>query len=146
MSAAEDRGRLLLAQGKFDLAEKELRRSLAENPDSGHAHSLLALCLAAQERLGEAYREAERGVGLDPAGSFSHYAVGLVNLHGNRHPEAAAAVRRAIEIDPDDPDFRALLARIHLAQGDWTRALEAAEEGLKLYAEHEECTNLRAMA
>jgi len=146
MSDAEDRGRLLIAQGKFDQAEKELRRSLTEDPDSGRVHSLLALCLAAQDRLAEAYREAERGVGLDPAGSFGHYATGLVNFHGNRHPEATAAVRRAIEIDPDDPDFRALLARIHLADGDWTQALEAAEEGLKLYAEHEECTNLRAMA
>ena len=146
MSDAEDRGRLLIAQGRFDQAEKELRRSLTEDPDSGPTHSLLALCLAAQDRLAEAYHEAERGVQLDPAGAFGHYATGLVNLHGNRHPEAEAAVRRAIEIDPDDPDFRSLLARTHLARGEWTEALEAAEEGLKLFAEHEECTNLRAMA
>ncbi|HEU4338537.1 MAG TPA: tetratricopeptide repeat protein [Planctomycetota bacterium] len=146
MSDAEARGRLLIAQGKFDLAEKELRRSLSEDPDSGLTHSLLALCLAAQDRITEAYRSAERGVQLDPASPFSHYAMGLVNLSGNRHPEAEAAARRAIELDPDDPDYRSLLARTFLVRGDWRNTLEAAEEGLKLFAEHEECTNLRAMA
>ncbi|HKS17035.1 MAG TPA: tetratricopeptide repeat protein [Planctomycetota bacterium] len=146
MSQASDRAGILIQQGRYDLAEQELRKALSEDPESGRVHSRLALCLAAQDRLPEAYPEVARGIQLDPSSSFGHYVGGLVHLQGNRYEEAEASVRRAIELDPDDPDFRALLARTHLVRSQWTEALAAAEAGLQLFAEHAECMNLRAMA
>jgi hypothetical protein len=38
------RAEVLVAQGRWDLAERELGQVLAEWPDSAYAHALLAAC------------------------------------------------------------------------------------------------------
>ena len=50
MSAFLERGRLLAAQQRWDLAEKELRMAVAESPDLAFAHGLLAMTLLGLKR------------------------------------------------------------------------------------------------
>jgi len=140
------KGALLYDQRRYDLAEEELRRELAEEPQSAAAHGLLALCLAAREKFDEASGEAGLAIHLAPDDPMSHYAMGRVMFDRGRLDEAAASALEATRLDPEDPDYWALLAQVRYEERRWPAALEASERGLEQDAEHLGCNNLRAMA
>ena len=136
----------LVGQGRYELAEQELRSAVGSGEAGGMEQSLLALCLVRQERLKEAEEAARRGLELEPSIAFCHYVMADLRLEGNRPAESEASIRTAIELEPEDADYRAMLAKIRLTQARWSDALEAAEEGLKLDAEHSLCTDLKGIA
>ncbi|MFL6291814.1 MAG: tetratricopeptide repeat protein [Thermoanaerobaculia bacterium] len=140
-----ERSTLLLEQGRYDLAEKELRRQLTEDHQDALAHALLAFCLMKQERLPEAEREAREAVALAPDAGFSHFHLGQVLDHRDRLVPAAAAFQEAIRLDPEDADYPAALASIRVQQRRWDEAMAAVEQGLELDPDHAGCTNLRAL-
>lgn len=140
-----ERSRLLLEQGRYDLAEKELRRQLAEDHQDPLAHALLAFCLLKQERLPEAEREAREAVSLAPDAPFSHFYLGQVLDHRDRLDQAAASFQEAIRLDPEEADYPAALASIRVQQRRWDEAMAAVEQGLEVDPDHDGCTNLRAL-
>lgn len=140
-----ERSTLLLGQGRYDLAEKELRRQLTDDHQDSLAHALLAFCLMKQERLPEAEREAREAVALAPDAAFSHFHLGQVLDHRDRLEPAAAAFQEAIRLDPEDADYPAALASIRVQQRRWDEAMAAVEQGLELDPDHAGCTNLRAL-
>lgn len=146
MTTHYDRALLLFEQSRFELAEQELHQALAEEPSDARAHALLALCLCGRKDYTAATQQAEEAIHLGPDVPFCHYALSSVLYHRGRLPEAEAAIERVLELAPWDADYYALLASIRFEQRRWPAALEAAEEGLRLDAEHNGCTNLRAMA
>ena len=146
MSANLERARILFEQHRLDLAEGELRRALAADPDDPIGHALLALCHRWAERLEEATREAEEAVRLGPDLAFCHYVLARVLNDRGQDRQALAAAQEAIRLDPDDADYFALLASIHLGKERWQAGLEAADQGLEVDPEHDGCANLRALA
>ncbi len=140
------RASLLLEQSRFDLAEAELRLALAEDPDAGRLHSLLALCLAERGALDEAQAEADRGVALDPDVPFAHYLRAQVLRKRKRLEEALEAGGEALRLDPEQPAPRALRGAIFLEQRRWGAALEEADAGLSFDASDADCANVRAIA
>ena len=58
-----ERGRVLYENGRPDLAEPELRKALAAEPDNGLAHAYLALCLACLGRRKKLRRRPRRRCG-----------------------------------------------------------------------------------
>ncbi len=146
MSEHLARATLLMGQSRPELAEKELKLALTEDPSNAMAHSYLALCLAKQDRLDEAERESRQAVYLSPDSSFSHYAHASVLHDRNRKKDAEAAVREAIRLDHDDPNYFSLLAVILGDQARWEESLEAAECGLQMDPSHVQCLNFRALA
>jgi tetratricopeptide (TPR) repeat protein len=137
---------LLFHQGRPDLAEPELRRALADDPDHAEAHALLALCLARFKKLDAATDEAERAVACAADLPLAHYALATARYHRNHYPEAEAAIREAIRLDPTDAGFHAMLGGIRMDRSDWLGALAAADAGLEHDPKHAVCTNVRAMA
>lgn len=146
MSAHLQRGLILIEQGRFDLAEKELNLALAEDPDSPRAHAFLALCLNERQEYQRATEEARQAVERAPEWPTAHWIMAQVYASRNRLDEAERAAREALRLDPDNPGPYATLARIHLARRDWAEALKFAEGGLAVDAENVPCGNLRAMA
>ena len=146
MSAHLARAQLLLQQSRAADAERELRLGLAHEPQSPALLALLALSLVEQHKAADAVAAANNAVGLAPDIAYFHYIRGVVMERLERHAEALLAAREAVRLDPSDEEGFALLASIHLAQRDWTAALEAAEAGLALNPEHVGSANLRAMA
>jgi tetratricopeptide (TPR) repeat protein len=146
MSQSQQRGILLLQQGRFDLADREFRRALSEEPDDPIAHAYLSLCLNRMDRDDEALREADEAVRCGPGIAFCHYVRGSALKSKGRLPEAEAAVNEAIQLDPDEANYPGLLASIEMERRNWTKALDAADRGLALDPEHNYCLNLRAMA
>lgn len=146
-SAHRQRGWLLAQQGRHDMAEREYRMALAQDPHDADAHALLALVLAEREdRRAEALEEAHAAIGLAPDDPFPHYAEARVHLEAERWDEARRAAEHAIEIDPDDADYYTLLAAAHGGRRRWKEMLEAADEALSIDPGHSGATNLRAHA
>ncbi|MCG3127936.1 MAG: Beta-barrel assembly-enhancing protease [Phycisphaerae bacterium] len=146
MSAHLERGNILMRQSRFDLAERELRQALHDEPGDDAAHALLAICLCAQKRPAEALPPARQAVQLVPDAPFNHYALAYTLDDLDKLAEAEQCIRAAIELDPSDADYRSLLASLHLRRGRWNDALAAADDGLAIDPQHGHCANIRAMA
>ena len=142
-----NRAQMLINQGRFEMAERELRQLLGENPDDGLAHCLLAICACTDEsRYDEATQEAELAVALEPDSPFVHFVHSRVLWTRNRYDEAFDAISEAIRLDPYDADFFAQASQIKLAMRDWQASLDLAEKGLAIDAEDTGCNNLRTLA
>ncbi len=146
MTAHLQRALLLIEKSRFELAERELRRVLATDPNDPVAHCLLAICFGCRQQFKAAIEEATKAVALAPDVSFPHYVLAGLLADSNRLREAESAIREAIRLDPTDPDCYNRLARIHFERGRWEQALHAAQQGLQFDPEHVGCANLRAMS
>ena len=146
MTPALQRALVLFEQNRYDLADREIRRELAQDPDNPMAHSFLALCLMQRDKNEESLSEADEGVRLAPDLAYGHYIRARSLQALSRLADAEAAVREAIRLDPTDADHFSLLASIEMGRRRWPEALSTAEQGLALDPEHAGCTNLRAMA
>jgi tetratricopeptide (TPR) repeat protein len=141
-----ERAQLLYQQGRYEQAEESLRRSLTDEPDFALAHAFLALCMVERKAWKDATDESERAIGLAPDNPFTHHVYARVMLERNLVDEAEKAAKQAVELDPYDADLHYTLGAVQMAQRRWPAALEQADEGLRLDAEHIQCANLRAMA
>jgi tetratricopeptide (TPR) repeat protein len=137
---------ILHQQGRHELAEKELRQVLAASPGDAFALALLAISLVELERRNEAESAAREAVGNAPDMAFAYYALARVLSNRNRLEEAAAAIAEAVRLEPTDADYHGMKAAIEFSNEHWQAALDAAETGLQMDAEHVTCNNLRAMA
>jgi len=146
-SARRQRGWLLAQQGRHELAERELRLALADDPHDADVHALLALVLAEQQtRHAEALDEARAAVGLAPDDPFPHFAEARVHLEAERWEPAQRAAEEAVRIDPDAPSHHAVLAAAHAGKRRWRETLAAADQALALDPTHAGAANLRAAA
>jgi len=141
-----ERAQLLINQQRYDLAEKELAKALADNPQDAFAHLLLAICLQQTQRYKEATREAQHAIQLQPDNSRCHLIHGSIFLSRNRFDEAEAAVDEALRLAPDDVDNYGLMARIKYSQKDWLASHSFAEMGLEIDPDEPTCQNLLALA
>ncbi|NLE57524.1 MAG: tetratricopeptide repeat protein [Planctomycetes bacterium] len=146
MSIHFDRAWVLIEQSRPELAEQEARRGLAESPDDGRGHALLALSLAQQEKLKEATAAIETAIHSTPDEPFPHYIRAIILHDRSRPEEALEAIHEAIRLDPENAYYHALLGQVFLLQRQWSQALAAAEEGLRLDPEHVQAANVRAAA
>ena len=146
MSTALQRGMVLLSQGRTDLAEREFRQALADDPGEAIGHAFLALCLSGRDRDTEALTEANEAVRLAPASPFVHSVRGRALLGLKRLGEAEASIREAIRLDPRDAAYRVLLGQAQMARERPKEALASADEALALDGQHLGARNLRAMA
>ncbi|HEX8211183.1 MAG TPA: tetratricopeptide repeat protein [Longimicrobium sp.] len=146
-SQHRERGWILATQGRHEMAEREYRLALAEDPHDAVTHALLAILLAdLDERRADALEEARAAIRLDPEDAFAHFAEAHVHLQAERWDEAERAALTAIDIDPDDPRNHTALSFAHLGRRRWKESLAAADEALALDPGHAPALNLRANA
>jgi tetratricopeptide (TPR) repeat protein len=146
MNAHLQRALVLIQQSRHDLAEKELRLALTDDPESPQGHAFLALCLVRREQYEAATAEARQAVERAPEWPTAYTILAQVYAARNRPKEAEQAAQEALRLDPEDSQHYETLARIYMTQRDWVRALQLAERGLAVDAEDVGCANLRAMA
>lgn len=141
-----DRASVLLEQERYELAERELRRLIAEEPGDVSAHALLGVCLSEQRKHKAAAESAQRAVHLDPTYPYAYYTLAYAYYNAERLNEAESTIGEAIRLDPEEATYYALLSSVKIQRRRWREALEAAERGLYFEPEHVGCINLRAMA
>lgn len=137
---------LLLQQSRFDLAETELQKLLASEPNNAGAYAMLSLVYGETERYKEAIEAAQEAIGLEPDDYFTHYVLGLAYAGNRQFKEAESAAGEARRMMPIESSIYALLAQINYAQERWEKALQSARSGLAFDPEHSGCANFEAMA
>jgi len=138
---------LLLTQPRFEMAERDLRSMLADEPRDAMALALWALCVAHDRaRLSESTEIAQTSVGLAPDEPLSHYALAVSYLRRNRNDEAEQAIEESLRLDPHDADAFAILGQANLSRNRFDAALEAAETGLSIDPDHTDCGNIRSIS
>ena len=143
LNESYERGKTLFLHKRYDLAEKELRRSLVDEPHNPVTYSILAQCLCRQEKLNEALREAQDGVGLGPDIFYCHYALAQVLNERNQLSEARAAILEAIRLHPESADCFFELALVEYRTHHATNALKAIERALQIDPDNTVHQNLR---
>ena len=71
------RAYLLFEQSRHDLAEKEVRQTLAQDPTSSRGHALLALCLVQRKAYSDALYEAAEATRLAGNSSLTNFTCAL---------------------------------------------------------------------
>jgi len=141
-----EHARLLLQQGRYDLALTASNEALAQDPQEFSALIFQGSALLGLGRKEEALASFERTLGLYPDQPICHYHRALA-LHALERKDAALeSARAAVALDPEDVDFVALEAGLLQEMHRWEESLQVAERGLALDPEQVECINLRARA
>ncbi|HEU4394891.1 MAG TPA: tetratricopeptide repeat protein, partial [Planctomycetota bacterium] len=145
MGAHLDRARLLFDQDRYDLAEAELRKALAEEPDDPASHCLLAFSLSRGGKPDEALESAKTAVSLAPDWAHAHFTLG--KIHGNRdeYAKADAALRESIRLDPTDVHARWVRGAVLFDWGKRDDAIAEVDAGLRLDPEVSGLHSLRGL-
>jgi tetratricopeptide (TPR) repeat protein len=135
----------LMQMDRFDDAEKELRKDLAEDPENGMAHSLLGLCLSHRKRITEAHEAVEKAIGLEPENDFHFFAKAKVFMADQRYKEAETWLQKAIELDPEDSAYHAQVAVCRMQRDDAQGALEFTTRAVELDPENEDAVDIHVI-
>lgn len=141
------RSQLLLEQGRYELAEQQLRQLLTAEPDLAIAHSLLGLCLSSnRDNLIQATEEAELGVHLDPTDPRAHYFLAFILQKRNQNVRALQVIEEAINLEPENVNYHGLKALLFSKESKWSDCLASAELGLSFDPEDQQCMGLRVLS
>lgn len=124
-------GDVLLEEGDPAGAEREFRRVLKENPNSGLDRNKLGNALFSQGKASEAEAEFKEAIRLNPADFISHSDLGLT-LRQQRYPAATAAFREAIRINPRYVDGHNNLGLALAGEGRTPESLAEFQEVIRL--------------
>lgn len=144
MSAHYEKGRVLYQQRRYDLAETEFRKALADDPNAPLAHAMLAASLSAQGHSDKGVKEAEAAIKLAPDIAYPYYILSLSQLACNRTGDAEKTIKEALRIDPTSSTYLTHAADVQVAKENWKEALKFAEAGLQNDPEDVNCINTRA--
>lgn len=111
-------------------AEKELRRAIELNPNSGTAYDTLGLMLAAMERYDEALEAQTRAHELDPLAHRLDRAT--TYLRAGRYGEALEIAVRVNQLDPHFGMARATLGWAYWYNGQPEKGLAELEKAVAL--------------
>lgn len=136
---------LQLIHVRPDLAAKELRQAIAQEPDDGYTHGLLASCLLDAGAKEQAFFEARQCIKLSPNSPVGFHTLAHCHFQTGEMIEAEVAVEEALRLDPFEPSYWGLLSNIEIQNHEYEKALKAADNGLELDPLHAHCHNLRAL-
>lgn len=92
-------GRLLAGNGRFDAAERELRRALRLDPERADVHGNLGVLYFKRGLYGQAEVELKRATELDPGSPAAHFYRGEALNQLGRVDEALEMLERAVALD-----------------------------------------------
>jgi tetratricopeptide (TPR) repeat protein len=125
-----DRAEVLFDQGRYELAEKELRAEIAQNPQSADAHALLAVCLINQKKKAsnlidsmqflvehqkcskEEFELIQYALSIDANNPWYHYILAMYWYRGGDLDRAKKQIEVAISLDPNSAQYFYTLACI----------------------------------
>ncbi|MEL6537189.1 MAG: tetratricopeptide repeat protein [Bacteroidota bacterium] len=146
MVAHLTRANLLLQQGNYQEAEKELKAALEQNPNMPEALRLLAVVKLEMGDNEAGLQVAERALAADPGHAEGHYILGFAQVRSRQLDQAEKSLNEAILLDPRQSHYFALQGGIALDRKQFDKAEEWANQALALDAENMQALNLRATA
>jgi tetratricopeptide (TPR) repeat protein len=124
-------GRQALDWGDFARAEQELQRARAYVPDNPETNFALGNLRLAQGKRAEAKAFYDIALRLNPKHKGTLNNLALVALEEEQPAQAMAYLQRALEQHPQEAKTFYLLAKAHLALGDFQNARLAIGHAIK---------------
>ncbi|MFM7022424.1 MAG: tetratricopeptide repeat protein [Flavobacteriales bacterium] len=146
MSQFLARAELLLEQGRFADAEKEIKKHLSDFPEHAYAIGLLARTYLQAGNYDEALRTIDSAIRLDASEGYFYYIKAVILLNKKDESQSEMFIGFAINANPDNAEYFALLADIKMVQKKYSEALQKAEEGLNRDPANLHCLNTKAQA
>jgi len=141
---ALNKAHLLMEQGRFKMAEQELRQILALYRSSAATRAMLSTCLLRQKLISEALHQAKEAIRIEPSNPDNFHVLSLIYLEQERYQKAEKTIRVSLNHYAARPDYLYVLASIFFQQSDWVKALKVCDMALTADAEHIDTLNLRA--
>jgi TolB-like protein/Flp pilus assembly protein TadD len=104
-------------------AEKDAKRAIELNPNSGFAHVAYAHLLSDLGRHPEAISEATRARELDPVSLLINAIEGSVLYYAGRTDDAENRLRKTIELDPNFWIAHLFLGKVYLQKANYSEAV-----------------------
>lgn len=140
------RAKILMEQSRYDLAEKELRKVLAQAPEHSEALGLIAYTYNRLELLDKAKDCANASLRIDPFNLHAFYTICEIAVRRNQKELLVKKIKQAQEIAPRDPHFFYLHAFFYSSSRQWQTALEIAKKGLSIAPNNQNLLNIHASA
>lgn len=113
-------------------SEKEFKRAIELNPDSGDALGYYSWFLPPMGRNDEAVAEAERGLRIDPISTGLNGNLGSVLVFAHQWDKAIEQLRAAIDLDHGYWFDYCFLGRAYEQKGRFPEAIATFQRGLTL--------------
>jgi serine/threonine protein kinase/tetratricopeptide (TPR) repeat protein len=117
---------------EFERAEREFRRAIELNPQSGDAYHWLAWCLLCLGRKPEAAAAARRAMALEPLSPVVNARSGQILTYAGYPEEGLVGSEHALELDPEFIIAMETLAITYTAQGRYEEAIQTLERSAGL--------------
>jgi tetratricopeptide (TPR) repeat protein len=122
---------LFFFEWKWDEADAQFQRAIADNPGYATAYSWYAWLQIARGRFDAAIALMEKARELDPLSRVVVTSAGTAYSFARRYDEALARFEEALKLDPAYPGAHVGRARAYLATGRVAEAREFFENALK---------------
>jgi tetratricopeptide (TPR) repeat protein len=119
-------------------SEREFKRAIELNPNSGLAHGEYAWCLGDMGRQDESIREAKRAVEVDPFSADAILALTAMYYRGRQYDQALEQARKFVEMFPNNFASYGWLARTLWANGMIDQEVAAWQRWMTLKGEKPE--------
>jgi tetratricopeptide (TPR) repeat protein len=126
------RGLLGRVRGQYEQAARDMRASLAADPDATDVLLDLARVLGALSRTKETVSTYNYLLQVHPECALCVSSYGVFEMETGRPEHAAELFRRAIALDPDYPGNRVNLAAISMQMGRFDEAIQRFQEAIRL--------------
>lgn len=126
------RGLIARMRGQYEQAARDMRASLAADPDATDVLLDLARVLGALSRTKETVSTYNYLLQLHPECALCVSSYGVFELETGRPEHAAELFTRAVALDPDYPGNRINLAAISMQMGRLDEAIRRFQEAIKL--------------
>ena len=126
------RGAMFERQKKFDMAEKEFRKVLNEDPKNASAWNYLGYMLADQNtRLSEAQDYVQKALAIEPDNYAYLDSLGWVYFRQNKLDAAETQLSHSLRLGPKDPTIHDHLGDVLFKEGKLKEAIAQWQSSLK---------------
>ena len=113
-------------------AEREFKRAIELNPDSGYARGYYSWFLPIMGRADEAIAEAKRGLQIDPLSTGLNGNLGSVFVFTHQWDKAIEQLRSSIDLDPNYWFDHYFLGRAYEQKERFPEAIAALKQAISL--------------
>jgi tetratricopeptide (TPR) repeat protein len=115
---------------RYDLADRNLARSLELNPNQPRAWFLESIALANLRKLDDAERCLRRAIALQPTNARLYCHLGILLARLNEYPKAEESFRKAIELKSDYALSHYELGKLLVRSNQWMLAAQELQQAV----------------
>lgn len=127
-----NRGAAHLNAGDFDLALRDLNRSISLDERSAPARYNRGVVYFFQDEHERAISDLSKALRLRPAHANSHLYRGRAHLALDQHAEAIRDFTRGLNLDPDNADFYLYRGNAYYVRADYNSAIADYSQALRM--------------